>query len=91
LFTNPIDIYILKKVKTILETVLDKVPTFKIVAVKLEKSFVVNGKSKDDFLFSVKAMSYKYRGCFVSKLRKALPQLPQSLYDNLFKTAWVVF
>ena len=36
-------------------------------------------------------MSYKYRGCFVSKLRKALPQLPQSLYDNLFKTAWVVY
>lgn len=53
--------------------------------------FWKKGTSKDAFLFSVKAMSNKYRGLFVSKLRKALPQLPQSLYDNLFKTAWVVY
>lgn len=53
--------------------------------------FWKKGKSKDNFLFSVKALSSKYRGLFVSKLRKALPQLPQSLYDNLFKTAWVVY
>jgi hypothetical protein len=49
------------------------------------------GKGKDNFLFSVKALSKKYRGVFVSKLRKALPELPQSLYDALFKTAWVVY
>jgi hypothetical protein len=49
------------------------------------------GKAKDDFLFSVTAMSRKYRGCFVAKLRKALPKLPQSLYDDLFKKDWVVY
>lgn len=53
--------------------------------------FWKKGKGKDDFLFSVKAMSTKYRGVFVSKLRKALPELPQSLYDNLFKKKWVVY
>jgi len=53
--------------------------------------FWKKGKSKDDFLFSVKAISKKYRGLFVSKLRKALPELPQSLYDNLFKKEWVVY
>ena len=53
--------------------------------------FWKKGKAKDDFLFSVEAMSIKYRGLFVSKLRKALPELPQSLYDKLFKTAWVVY
>jgi hypothetical protein len=53
--------------------------------------FWKKGTSKDDFLFSVEAMSDKYRGRFAAKLRKALPQLPQSLYDNLFKKAWVVF
>ena len=29
--------------------------------------------------------------CFVAKLRKALPKLPQSLYDDLFKKDWVVY
>jgi hypothetical protein len=53
--------------------------------------FWKKGKGKDDFLFSVEAMSLKYRGCFVSKLRKALPELPQSLYDNLFRKEWVVY
>lgn len=53
--------------------------------------FWKKGKGKDDFLFSVKAMSLKYRGLFVSKLRKALPELPQSLYDSLFKKKWVVY
>jgi len=53
--------------------------------------FWKKGKSKDDFLFSVKAMSKKYQGLFVSKLRKSLPKLPQSLYDNLFKKKWVVY
>ncbi|MDO6470935.1 IS91 family transposase [Maribacter sp. 1_MG-2023] len=53
--------------------------------------FWKKGKGKDDFLFSVKAMSDKYRGLFVAKLRKALPELPQSLYDGLFKKKWVVY
>ena len=53
--------------------------------------FWKKGKGKDDFLFSVKAMSDKYRGRFVAKLRKALPELPQSLYDTLFKKDWVVY
>ncbi len=53
--------------------------------------FWKKGTSKDDFLFSVEAMSDKYRGCFVAKLRKELPMLPQSLYDNLFKKEWVVY
>jgi len=53
--------------------------------------FWKKGKGKDDFLFSVLAMSNKYRGLFVAKLRKALPQLPQSLYDDLFKKKWVVY
>jgi hypothetical protein len=53
--------------------------------------FWKKGTAKDNFLFSVKAMSCKYRGCFVSKLRKALPELPQSLYDTLFKKEWVVY
>lgn len=53
--------------------------------------FWKKGSSKDDFLFSVKAMGSKYRGCFVARLRKALPELPQSLYDDLFKKQWVVY
>ena len=36
-------------------------------------------------------MSIKYRGVFVTKLRRALPELPQSLYDTLFKKEWVVY
>lgn len=53
--------------------------------------FWKKGNGKDDFLFSVKAISTKYRGVFVSKLRKALPELPQSLYDTLFRKKWVVY
>ncbi|WP_299673094.1 transposase, partial [uncultured Polaribacter sp.] len=53
--------------------------------------FWKKGKGKDSFLFSVKAMSVKYRGVFVSKLRKQLPELPQTLYDALFKKRWVVY
>lgn len=53
--------------------------------------FWKKGTGRDDFLFSVEAMSDKYRGRFVSKLRKALPHLPQSLYDDLFRHNWVVY
>jgi hypothetical protein len=49
------------------------------------------GKSKDDFLFSVKALSKKFGGVFVAKLRKQLPEIPQSLYDKLFSKNWVVY
>lgn len=49
------------------------------------------GRSKSDFLFSVKALSVKFRGVFVSKLRKQLPGLPQSLYDKLFIHKWLVY
>jgi hypothetical protein len=52
--------------------------------------FWKKGRGKDGFLFPVKAMGVKYRGLFVSKLRRALPDLPQSLYDDLFKKKWVV-
>lgn len=36
-------------------------------------------------------MSVRYRRLFTAKLRKALPQLPQSLYENLFKKEWLVY
>ena len=49
------------------------------------------GKSKANFLFSVKALSVKFRGVFVARLRKQLPNLPQSLYDALFAKKWVVY
>ncbi|OEK08933.1 transposase [Flavivirga aquatica] len=48
-------------------------------------------KGKDHFLFSVKALSKKFRGLFVSKLRKQLPGIPQALYDKLFSKKWVVY
>ena len=49
------------------------------------------GTTKDDFLFCVKALSVKFRGVFVSKLRKQLPGLTQVLYDKLFSKKWVVY
>ena len=56
-----------------------------------KQSFGKKGKGKADFLFSVNAMRTKDRGVFVSKLRKVLPELPQSLYDNLLKKKWGVY
>jgi len=47
--------------------------------------------TKAKFLFNVKSMSKVFRAKFVSQLRKTLPELPQSLYDYLFKKKWVVF
>jgi hypothetical protein len=49
------------------------------------------GKNKDDFLFPVEALSKKFRGVFVAKLRKKLPEISQSLYDKLFSKEWVVY
>jgi hypothetical protein len=48
------------------------------------------GKRKADFLFSVQALSIKFRGVFVTKLRKQLPEIPKSLYYKLFSNNWVV-
>ena len=42
------------------------------------------GKSKANFLFSVKALSAKSRDVFATKLPKKSPEIPQSLYDKLF-------
>ncbi len=49
------------------------------------------GTGKGDFLFSVKAMSIKFRGLLVAELRKELPELPQALYDSLFRQKWVIY
>lgn len=49
------------------------------------------GKGKNDFLFNVKALSVKFRGIFVAKLRKQLPDIPQTVYDKLFINKWVVY
>jgi mRNA-degrading endonuclease RelE of RelBE toxin-antitoxin system len=42
-------------------------------------------------LFSVKALSNKFSVVFAAKLRKKLPEIPQSLYDKLFSKKWVVY
>ena len=49
------------------------------------------GTGKGDFLFSVKALSTKFRGVFVSKLRQSIPELSKELYDHLFAKKWVVY
>jgi hypothetical protein len=49
------------------------------------------GAGKKDFLFCVKALSKKFRGVFVSKLRKQLPEINQDLYNKLFDKKWVVY
>ena len=48
-------------------------------------------KNKGQFLFCVKTMSKVFRAKFVSELRKHKKDLPQSLYDSLFKKQWVVY
>jgi putative transposase/transposase-like zinc-binding protein len=50
-----------------------------------------NARGKGKFLFNVKSMGSVFRAKFVAELRKALPGLPQSLYDALFKSKWVVY
>ena len=50
-----------------------------------------SARNKGKFLFNVKSMSTVYRAKYVKYLRKALPELPQSLYDTLFKKQWVVY
>jgi len=76
-----------KKVKTILETTLDKVPTFKIVAVKLEKSFVVNGKSSSTLSNYLRCLAHLtiYYKCSTEELSET--QINNYLYPckNLHK------
>ena len=47
-------------------------------------------RSKGKFLFPVKAMSSVFRARFVAALRIAIKGLDKSLYNDLFKTSWVV-
>ena len=47
--------------------------------------------SQGRFLFNVKSMSTVFRAKFVAELRKEIPDLPQSLFNALFKKKWVVF
>ena len=49
------------------------------------------GSGKKDFLFCVKSLSEKFRGVFVAKLRKQIPEIKQDLYDKLFDKKWVVY
>jgi putative transposase len=50
-----------------------------------------NARGKGKFLFNVKSMGRVFRAKFVACLRKEVPCLPQSLYDTLFKSNWVVY
>jgi len=50
-----------------------------------------HSRNKERFLFPVKAMSKVFRARYVSALRKSFSQEPQSLYDALFKHAWVIY
>jgi len=50
-----------------------------------------DSQSKGKFLFNTKSMSFVFRAKFVAELRKEVPDLPQSLYDALFKKKWMVF
>ena len=58
---------------------------------KKTKSNSKKKSNRKEFLFNVKSMSKVFRAKFVAELRKEVPDLPQSLYDNLFKKKWVVF
>ena len=48
-------------------------------------------KNKGSFLFCVKSMSKVFRAKFVAELRKNGKDIPQSLFDQLFKKNWVVY
>ena len=48
-------------------------------------------RSDGKFLFPVKAMSRVFRARFVSGLRHRIKDLDRSLYNDLFKTNWVVY
>ncbi len=56
-----------------------------------EKGIWKSSKNKGDFLFCVKEMSRVFRAKFVANLRKEKAEIPQELYDSLFKKNWVVY
>ena len=47
-------------------------------------------KSKDKYLFCVKAMSIAFRGIFMEKLKEKIP-LDKQLVNDLYKYEWVVY
>ncbi len=49
-----------------------------------------NTKSKGRFLFDVKYISKVFRAKFKDELKKQLPQIPQFIFDKMFKVKWVV-
>jgi hypothetical protein len=53
--------------------------------------FWKQARGDGNFLFPVKAMSAVFRARFVAALRQTIKGLDQSLYDELFKTSWVVY
>jgi hypothetical protein len=48
-------------------------------------------KNKGKYLFNVKAMSPVFRAKYVALLRKSELDIPQEVYDQIFKKKWVVF
>ena len=53
--------------------------------------FWKSARGEGEFLFPVKAMSPVFRARFVAALRQSIKGLERSLYDELFKTDWVVY
>lgn len=50
-----------------------------------------SAKNKGKFLFPVKGMSKMFRAKFVALMRKRVPEIPQIVYDSLFKKQWVIY
>jgi len=50
-----------------------------------------SSKNNGNFLFCIKSMSSVFRAKYVASLRKKKQDLPQSLFDSLFKKNWVVY
>ena len=50
-----------------------------------------HARSHGKFLFPVKAMSSVFRARFVTALRSTIKDLDKSFYNDLFKTAWVIY
>lgn len=48
-------------------------------------------KNKGKYLFNVKAMSLVFRAKYVALLRKREVEIPQNIYDQVYKKKWVVF
>jgi hypothetical protein len=50
-----------------------------------------SAKSKGKYLFNVKAMSPVFKAKYVALLRKSELNIPQKIYNEVFKKKWVVF